>query len=279
MRADMLGALTLDNGARRPLAVDPQRPILRMTEPSKQAASSLAPHVLALDDDPSVRQLVRDYLVENELRVTAVASGAEFMAVMGNETIDLVVLDLRLQGEDGMQIARRLRETSTVPILMLTGRADEADRVMGLELGADDYLTKPFSPRELLARIRALLRRARAQATVADAISRVRAYRFGGWELNIGLRRLKSAQGRTVELTNGEFSLLAAFVSAPQRVLSRDQLLDLSRLHNAEVYDRSIDVQILRLRRKIEADPAQPQFIKTERGAGYFFDATVDLVS
>ncbi len=279
MHAEMLEPLSRDNAALRPLAVDPQRPIDRMTEPSKQAASSLAPHVLALDDDPSVRQLVRDYLVENELRVTAVASGAEFMAVMGSETIDLVVLDLRLQGEDGMQIARRLRETSTVPILMLTGRVDEADRVMGLELGADDYLTQPFSPRELLARIRALLRRARAQATVADAIARVRAYRFGGWELNIGLRRLKSAQGRIVELTNGEFSLLAAFVSAPQRVLSRDQLLDLSRLHNAEVYDRSIDVQILRLRRKIEVDPAQPQFIKTERGAGYFFDATVDVVS
>ncbi|MCW5658726.1 MAG: response regulator [Burkholderiaceae bacterium] len=242
-------------------------------------SNALAPHVLVLDDDPSVRHLVRDYLIENELRVSAVATGAEFTAVMGSETIDLVVLDLRLQGEDGMQIARRLRETSSVPILMLTGRVDEADRVMGLELGADDYLTKPFSPRELLARIRALLRRARAQATVADAISRVRAYRFGGWELNIGLRRLKSSEGRTVELTNGEFSLLAAFVSAPQRVLSRDQLLDLSRLHNAEVYDRSIDVQILRLRRKIEADPAQPQFIKTERGAGYFFDATVEVVS
>jgi DNA-binding response OmpR family regulator len=236
------------------------------------------PHVLALDDDPSVRQLVSDYLAENELRVTAVASGAEFEQVLSRETIDLVVLDLRLQGEDGLQIARRLRESSTVPILMLTGRAEEADRVMGLELGADDYLTKPFSPRELLARIRALLRRARAQATVADAISRVRAYRFGGWELNIGLRRLKSAQGRVVELTNGEFSLLAAFVSSPQRVLSRDQLLDLSRLHNAEVYDRSIDVQILRLRRKIEVDPAQPQFIKTERGVGYFFAANVELV-
>ena len=188
------------------------------------------------------------------------------------------MLDLRLQGEDGLQIARRLREASSIPILMLTGRAEEADRVMGLELGADDYLTKPFSPRELLARIRALLRRAGAQATVADAIARVRAYRFGGWELNIGLRRLKARRRRRVELTNGEFSLLAAFVSAPQRVLSRDQLLELSRLHNAEVYDRSIDVQILRLRRKIEADPAHPQLIKTERGAGYLFDATVETV-
>jgi DNA-binding response OmpR family regulator len=279
MQADVLAPPARDNGTARPVVAGAQRPIVRMTDLTKQALNALAPHVLVLDDDPSVRQLVRDYLVENELRATAVATGAEFMAVMGSETIDIVVLDLRLQGGDGMQIARRLRETSAVPILMLTGRVDEADRVMGLELGADDYLTKPFSPRELLARIRALLRRARAQATVADAISRVRAYRFGGWELNIGLRRLKSAEGRTVELTNGEFSLLAAFVSAPQRVLSRDQLLDLSRLHNAEVYDRSIDVQILRLRRKIEADPAQPRFIKTERGAGYFFDATVDVVT
>jgi two-component system OmpR family response regulator len=279
MQAELLVPRARDNGVRRPLAAGLLQATMELPEPPKLTPPNLAPHVLTLDDDPSVRQLVRDYLLENELRVTAVATGAEFMAVMASETIDLVVLDLRLQGEDGMQIARRLRETSTVPILMLTGRADEADRVMGLELGADDYLTKPFSPRELLARIRALLRRARAQATVADAIARVRAYRFGGWELNIGLRRLKSGDGRTVELTNGEFSLLAAFVSAPQRVLSRDQLLDLSRLHNAEVYDRSIDVQILRLRRKIEADPAQPQFIKTERGAGYFFDATVEIVT
>ena len=239
---------------------------------------TLTPHVLVLDDEASLRQLVCDYLNDNELRTTAVASGKEFDAVLAREAIDLVVLDIRLPGEDGLQIARRLRETSTLPILMLTGRAEEADRVMGLELGADDYLTKPFSPRELLARIRALLRRAQAQASVADTIARVRAYRFGHWELNIGLRKLKAADGRVVELTNGEFSLLVAFASAPQRVLSRDQLLDLSRLHNAEVYDRSIDVQILRLRRKIEPDPAQPSFIKTERGAGYLFDAVVEAV-
>jgi two-component system, OmpR family, response regulator len=190
------------------------------------------------------------------------------------------VLDVRLQhGEDGLAIARRLRETSaTIPILMLTGRAEEADRVMGLELGADDYLTKPFSSRELLARIRALLRRAQAQASVADAMSKARAYRFGGWELNIGLRRLKKPDGEPVELSNGEFSLLVAFLSAPQRTLTRDQLLDLSRLHNAEVYDRSIDVQILRLRRKIEADPAKPAFIVTQRGAGYLFDTVVEAV-
>jgi DNA-binding response OmpR family regulator len=241
--------------------------------------SNAWPHVLAVDDDPSIRGLLAEYLGENELRVSAVATGAECMAVIARDTVDLVVLDVRLHQEDGMQIARRLREASaTIPILMLTGRAEEADRVMGLELGADDYLTKPFSTRELLARIRALLRRAQAQQSVADAMNKARAYRFAGWELNIGLRRLKSPQGEAVELTNGEFSLLIAFLSAPQRVLTRDQLLDLSRLHNAEVYDRSIDVQILRLRRKIEADPSRPAFIVTQRGAGYLFDAVVETV-
>jgi two-component system, OmpR family, response regulator len=236
------------------------------------------PHVLAVDDDPALRALLADYLGANDLRVTAVASGRELREVMARETVDLVVLDVRLGAEDGMQIARRLREDCAIPILMLTGRVEEADRVMGLELGADDYLGKPFSTRELLARIRALLRRAQAQASVADALARVRGYRFAGWELNVGLRRLKDPQGRPVELTNGEFSLLASFLCAPQRTLTRDQLLDASRLHNAEVYDRSIDVQILRLRRKIEADPARPTFIVTQRGAGYVFNAAVEAI-
>jgi two-component system OmpR family response regulator len=239
---------------------------------------SAQPHVLALDDDPAVRRLVAEYLGENDIRVTAVANGAELAVAMGREVVDAVILDVRLQGEDGMHIARRLRDESGIPILMLTGRAEEADRVMGLELGADDYLTKPFSPRELLARVRALLRRAKAQATVADAIAKARAYRFAGWELNIGLRRLKSPNGEAVELTNGEFRILAAFLAAPQRILTRDQLLELSRVHNAEVYDRAVDIQILRLRRKIEKDPARPQFIKTERGAGYVFSVEVDVV-
>ena len=236
------------------------------------------PHVLALDDDAAVREMIAEYLGQNDIRVTTVESGAELTAAMARELVDLVILDLRLKGEDGMQIARKLREDSAIPILMLTGRTEEADRVMGLELGADDYLTKPFSPRELLARIRALLRRAKAQATVADAVAQVRAYRFGGWELNVGLRKLKSPKGEPVDLTNGEFRILAAFLSSPQRILSRDQLLDLSRVHGAEVYDRAIDIQILRLRRKIEPDPARPQFIKTERGAGYVFSIAVDVV-
>jgi two-component system, OmpR family, response regulator len=240
--------------------------------------STKTAHVLAVDDDPSVRQMIADYLGDNEVRVTALASGQEIAEVMAREMIDLVVLDLRLPGEDGMQIARRLREESDVPIIMLTGRKDEADRVMGLELGADDYLTKPFSPRELLARIRALLRRSRAQETVAEGLARIRAYRFLGWELSVRLRRLTTPAGETVALTNSEFNLLAAFLAAPQRVLSRDQLLSLSRLHNDEVYDRSIDVQVGRLRKKLEAGGPGQTLIRTERGAGYVFTATVETV-
>ncbi len=235
-------------------------------------------HVLAVDDDPSVRQMIADYLGDNDVRVTTLASGRDIADVMTRETIDLLVLDLRLPGEDGMQIARKLREESSVPIIMLTGRKDEADRVMGLELGADDYLTKPFSPRELLARIRALLRRSRAQETVADGLSRMRAYRFAGWELNVRVRRLTTPEGATVALTNSEFNLLVAFLAAPQRVLSRDQLLNLSRLHNDEVYDRSIDVQVGRLRKKLERGAARLNMIRTERGAGYVFTAPVETV-
>jgi two-component system, OmpR family, response regulator len=248
------------------------------------ASPALAPvtpaqgHVLALDDDPAVRTLVAEYLGANDLRTTAVANGKEFAAVLAREKVDVVVLDLRLPGEDGMQIARKLRERSHLPILMLTGRTEEADRVMGLELGADDYLTKPFSPRELLARIRALLRRAQGQATVAETLASVRAFRFGSWELNVGLRKLKGRDGHLVELSNGEFNLLVAFLAAPKRILTREQLLELSRLHNAEIYDRSIDVQVLRLRRRIEPDPARPTFIRTARGAGYVFQSDVEVV-
>jgi len=238
-----------------------------------------AAHILAVDDDPSVRQMVVDYLGDNEIRVTALASARQIAEVMARDTIDLVVLDLRLPGEDGMEVARKLREEfAGLPIIMLTGRKEEADRVMGLELGADDYLTKPFSPRELLARIRALLRRSRTQETVADGLQKIRAYRFAGWELNVRLRRLTSPGGGKVSLTNTEFNLLAAFLSAPQRVLSRDQLLGRSRLHNDEVYDRSIDTHVVRLRKKIEVPGAKEQLIRTERGAGYVFSVPVEVV-
>lgn len=247
----------------------------------KDASARMATtaHVLAIDDDPSVRQMLVDYLGDNDIRVTALPSGQQIVEVLARETIDLVLLDLRLPGEDGMSIARRLREDSPgLPIVMLTGRKDEADRVMGLELAADDYLTKPFSPRELLARIRALLRRSRAQQTVADGLQKIRAYRFVGWELSVRLRRLTSPTGQTVPLTNTEFNLLAAFLAQPQRVLSRDQLLGLSRLHNDEVYDRSIDTQVGRLRRKLEAPRQDGELIRTERGAGYVFTAIVEIV-
>jgi two-component system OmpR family response regulator len=235
-------------------------------------------HVLAIDDDPFVRQLIIDYLGDNAIRVTALASARGMAAVIAAETIDLVILDLRLPGDDGMQIARRLRDESDVPIIMLTGLTEEADRVMGLELGADDYLTKPFSPRELLARIRALLRRSRSKETTADSLSRIRAYRFAGWEVSVRLRRAIAPDGRQITLTNHEFNLLAAFLAAPQRVLSREQLLDQSRMHSDEVYDRSVDVQVGRLRKKLNDGAPGQGLIRTERGAGYVFTVQVDIV-
>jgi two-component system, OmpR family, response regulator len=248
-------------------------------EPAPEAVAVSSAHILAVDDDPSVRQMIVDYLGDNDMRVTALASARPIAEVMARDMIDLVVLDLRLPGEDGMEVARRLRaESAGLPIIMLTGRRDEADRVMGLEQGADDYLTKPFSPRELLARIRALLRRSRAQQTVADGLQKMRAYRFAGWELNVRLRRLAAPGGGNVPLTLAEFNLLAAFLAAPRRVLSRDQLLGLSRLHNDEVYDRSIDTQVARLRKKIESPGSKTELIRTERGAGYVFNADVEIV-
>src|SRR3984893_10633331 len=183
-------------------------------------ATSAPIHVLAIDDDPSVRQMIADYLGDNDIRVTTLASGQAIADVMARHTIDLLILDLKLPGEDGMQIARNLRAESDVPIIILTGRKEEADRVMGLELGADDCLTKPFSPRELLARIRALLRRSKGEALTEARQRDVRAYRFASFELNLRTRRLVQQQpGQRIELTNGEFNLLAALLAAPHGVL------------------------------------------------------------
>jgi two-component system, OmpR family, response regulator len=252
-------------------------PEANMSTQVQAAAQAAPPHVLAVDDDPAIRELIADYLGQNEFRVTVVADGPAMQAVLAENVVDVILLDLKLQGEDGMALARRLRDESAIPIIMLTGRRDEADRVMGLELGADDYLTKPFSPRELLARIRTVLRRRRAEVRQGRPEG-IRAYRFEGWELNLNTRRLMAGDGRAVTLSNGEFSLLVVLLGAPQRILSRDQLLDLSRLHNDEVYNRSIDVQILRLRRKIEKNPAEPRYICTERGVGYMFGVPVETV-
>jgi DNA-binding response OmpR family regulator len=235
-------------------------------------------HVLVVDDDAAARERVVNYLALNDFRVTPAENGKRMMEIMRDEPIDLVALELTLRGEDGHQLARRLRETSPVPIIIVTSRAEEADRVMGLELGADDYVIKPFSTRELLARIRAVMRRCRTSDTPPDRSRAVRAYHFAGWTLNVPLHALKSPEGKRVPISNGEFGLLVALLGRPQRTLSRDQLLELSRLRTTEVYDRSIDVQILRLRRKIEADPARPELIKTERGLGYRFCASVTTV-
>jgi len=239
---------------------------------------TIQPHILVVDDDPQIRDLLKDYLAQNELRVSVTSNGTEMSAALTEHAIDLVVLDLRLAGEDGMTLARKLREDSAIPVIMLTGVRDEADRIMGLELGADDYLTKPFSPRELLARIRTVLRRTKGAALTEARQRDVRAYRFAEFELNLRTRRLSKNPGQRLDLTNGEFNLLAALLAAPQRILTRDQLLEASRVYDNEVYDRSIDVQVLRLRRKIETDPSQPQFIVTERGVGYSFSAPVQTV-
>ncbi len=240
--------------------------------------TSTSPHLLLIDDDPVICQMVAEYMSKHDMRVTAGTSGSEMFDILRREAIDLVLLDLKLPGEDGMTLARTLRERATVPIVLLTGRNEEADRVMGLELGADDYVTKPFSPRELLARVRAVLRRYQVQATLPDRDNTRRAYRFAGWELKLFTRQLVSPQGLAVELSNGEFSLLSALCRAPQRVLSRDQLLSMSRLHDAEVYDRAIDVQIRRLRLKLETDAANPALIVTDRGAGYRLACEVETL-
>ena len=251
---------------------------LALQQPFAVRAASKEAHVLVIDDDASIRQMICDYLGDYNMRVTAWESGLDIGRVLESDDFDLLLLDLKLPGVDGMQIARTVRTRSDLPIIILTGRKEEADRVMGLELGADGYLIKPFSPRELLARIRALLRRCRMHVSITDCLARIRAYRFGGWELNVRVRRLTSPHRETIPLTNSEFNLLVAFLAAPGRVLSRERLLDLSRLHNDEVYDRSVDVQVGRLRKKIGADCAGNPLIRTERGAGYLLAATVETV-
>jgi two-component system, OmpR family, response regulator len=235
-------------------------------------------HVLVVDDDPQIRSLLLEYLASHGFRVSTAAGGAEALKIIEDEVVDLVILDLRLADEDGMSIARDLRERLAIPVIMLTGVREEADRVMGLELGADDYVTKPFSPRELVARIRTVLRRAKIAGTQALAGRDIRAFRFGDFELNLRTRRLKRNDGNAINLTNGEVNLLAALLVAPGRVLTRDQLIEASRVYDNEVYDRAIDIQILRLRRKIEINPTQPRYIVTERGLGYVFQGPVEIL-
>ena len=239
----------------------------------------MSPHILVVDDDADIRQLIADYLGEFNLRVSVAGDAQSMQRALGQNVVDLILLDLKLPDDDGMNIAREIRAKSSIPIIILTSRKDDVDRIMGLEIGADDYLTKPFNPRELLARVRTVLRRAQAHpAPVRAEGEMARGYRFPGWELDLRSRRLTSTAGDRVELTHTEFALLLAFLGSPQRILSREQLIELSHGYDDEVFDRSIDVQILRLRRKIERDASRPELIKTERGEGYIFSAAVEPV-
>ncbi len=232
-------------------------------------------HLLVVDDDRQLRDLLTRFLGKHGYRVTTARDGQEMRQALKSWRIDLVILDLMLPGDDGLTLCRELRAVSRMPIIMLTAMGEETDRIVGIEMGADDYLPKPFNPRELLARIKAVLRRTRELALQAPAGGDV-TLRFAGWRLDRALRKLESPDGVVVELSGGEFDLLVAFVEHPRRVLSRDQLLDLSRGRAAAPFDRSVDVQVGRLRRKIETDPKDPQLIKTVRGGGYLFTAAVE---
>ena len=235
-------------------------------------------HLLVADEDPVVCGQVCDYLGRHDFRVTTVNTRKRMLEIIAREPIDLLLLEPRLTDGDGLGLTRSIRESSKLPIVMLSGLVEEADLVMGLELGADDYVTKPFSLRELLARIRAVLRRTQVEAAPGGRDDGLRGYRFAGWELNVRLHRLQSPNGECVRISRSQYSLLCAFLSHPNRILTRDQLLELSRLHSTEVYDRAVDVQIMRLRRKLESVPSQPRFIRTERSMGYFFDAPVKAI-
>jgi two-component system OmpR family response regulator len=238
-------------------------------------ASERSQHLLVVDDDREIRDLVSRFLTRHGYRVTTARDGREMKQALADWSVDLIVLDLMLPGTDGLTLCRELRATSKIPVIMLTAMGEELDRIVGLEMGADDYLPKPFNPRELLARIKAVLRRIDQPLRVPDE-AQSNLIRFGDWEFDAATRALKGADGVAVDLTAGEFELLQTFVLHPQRVLSRDQILDMTRGRSAVPFDRSVDVQVGRLRRKIEADPANPLLIKTVRGGGYIFTASVE---
>lgn len=242
----------------------------------------MAKHVLVVDDDKSLTDFLGDYLSGHGYEASVAHDGPSMRQAMTGRRVDLIVLDLNLPGESGFDLARELRTQSRVPIIMLTGRSDETDRVVGLEIGADDYVAKPFSVRELVARIGAVLRRAGEvtppppppSVTPASASNRVGL--FDGWRMDFATGRIFAPSGSEVRLTAGEFRLLSVFVTHANRILSRDQLIDLSRNAASEVFDRSIDIQVMRLRRKIEANPVRPMLLQTVRGLGYIFTPIID---
>jgi len=235
-----------------------------------------AAHVLFVEDDPEIRTLVADFLRQSGFRVTVAQDGDEMDRVMAAADVDLLVLDIMLPKEDGLSLCRRVRAAGNLPVIMLTARGSEIDRVVGLEMGADDYLTKPFGTHELVARIRALLRR--AQYVPAEAADRRRSVlSFAEWRLDLVARRLYSHDGTRVPLTGGEFELLVAFCEHANKVLTREQLLDFTRGRAPATIDRSVDIQVSRLRRKIEKDPKDPMLIQTVRSGGYVFTPDVRL--
>ena len=231
------------------------------------------PLILIVDDDPEIRVLLGDYLGRQGLRTLAVGDGGGMWRELERHAVDLVVLDLMLPGDDGLELCRRLRADSTLPVIMLTARGDATDRIVGLELGADDYLPKPFDPRELLARIRATLRRVGPAGTQTPAAVRVR---FAGWTLDRQRRELRDADGTVVPLSAGEYRLLEVFVERPNRALGRELLLELLQGRAATPFDRSVDVQVSRLRRRLRDDAREPHLIKTVRNAGYLFATQVE---
>ena len=232
------------------------------------------PHILLVEDDVEISKLLTRYLRGNDCRVSAACDGREMDRVLETSRIDLIVLDLMLPGEDGLALCRRLRAKSNIPIIMLTAKSAEVDRIIGIEMGADDYLAKPFNPRELLARIRAVLRRVTAAAMPAPPPAR--ALTFHGWRIDCALRELRNPEDARVAITGAEYDLLLALCERPGRVLSRDQLLDITQGRAAGTFERSVDILVSRLRRKIEPDPNHPEIIKTIRSGGYMFTPAVE---
>lgn len=232
---------------------------------------STAPHILIVDDHREIRDLVSRALSKEGFRVAAVADGKTMRKALADGRFDLILLDLMLPGESGLALCREIRATSNIPIIMVTAKGEEVDRVIGLELGADDYLTKPFGTRELIARINAVLRRMRTDEQRQPDKSKAKRYSFDKWMLDVDARELIRDDGVSVALSTGEFDLLMAMVERPQRVLTREVLLDLARGRAAGAFDRSIDTQVSRLRKKLEADPSDPRIIQTVWGGGYRF--------
>lgn len=231
--------------------------------------------ILIVEDEASIREPLVKYFINNQFRVKAASNAADARALLASHAFDLVVADIMMPGEDGLSLCRHIRSTGNLPVILLTARAEELDRILGLEVGADDYVTKPFSPRELLARVKAVIRRSQSLPPRQSAPSDAPSYQFGRWVLKTGERELVDSDGVSAPLSSGEYALLLAMLERPRLVLTRDQLLDITQGREASLFDRSIDNQISRLRRKIEDDPKAPKYIKTVWGGGYSFAAEV----